>query len=226
MQILNIFRAPLRLTSGAYYALRDVSRYKDLSMDNKILRENMDNLEKKILDLGEINLENQRLRRLLGFIESRQHKVVPAMVIARDPLAMRDTIIIDKGKKQDVRINMDVISGNGLVGRVMETGWSISRVLLITDRDSIVSGIVQRTREEGAVLGNMRRGLVMKYMELDSDVKEGDEIITSGFGGMTKKGLLIGSVVSVEIDESGLYKNAIVKPEVDMMRLEEALVIR
>jgi len=66
----------------------------------------------------------------------------------------------------------------------------------------------------------------MKYLELDSDVKEGDKIITSGFSGVFEKGILIGEVVSVEKDVSGLYLRAIVKPEVDLRRLEDALVIR
>ena len=101
-----------------------------------------------------------------------------------------------------------------------------SRVLLITDSDSVVSGIVERSRDEGAVLGNGRAGLIMKYLELESGVKEGDEVISSGFGGVIEKGILIGRVVSVEKDASGLYLNALVRPEVDIAKLEEVLVIR
>lgn len=217
---------PLKVTSGSFYVLRDISGFKDTRNENRILRENIDNLEKKILDLREFGLENKRLRELLGFRKRKSHKFVPAMVIARDPSSLKDTVIIDKGKRNKVQKDMVVISGNGLVGRVRESGWSIARVLLITDRDSVVSSIVQRTRDEGAIVGNGRNGLLLRYLELNSKVKQGDEIITSGFGGVFEKGILIGEIVSVKKDASGLYLNAIVKPEVDISQLEEALVMR
>ncbi len=226
IKILNIFRTPLRIVSGSYYVLRDVSDFRELRNENKILRENVANIEKGLLNLREVKLENERLRKLLGFRESKKQKFIPAMVIARDLLGLNDTIIIDKGKQHGVRKDMVVISGNGLVGRVRESGWSISRCLLITDRDSVVSAIVQRTRDEGAVMGNVHSGLILKYLDLHSEVKEGDNIISSGFGGIFEKGILIGEVVGVKKDVSGLYLKAILKPEVDMMRLEEVLVIR
>jgi len=225
IKILNIFRTPLKVISGSYYVLRDVANFKELRNENKILREDTANLEKEILKLQEERLENRKLRELLDFRRSKGAKLIPAMVIARDPSILRDTIIIDKGRKHDVQKDMSVISGNALVGRVRESGWSISRVLLITDRDSVLSGIAQRTRDEGAIAGNMRSGLIMKYLELDCGVKKGDKIITSGFSGVFEKGILIGEVVSIENDASGLYLNAIVKPEVDMIRLEQVLVM-
>ena len=226
IKILNVFRFPLKVISGTYYTLRDFPRFQELVSENKILKENVDTLEKEVLKLQETRLENRRLRKLLGFIESRKRKVTPAMVIARDPLSSRESIIIDKGKKHGVEKDMAVISGNGFVGRVRETGWSISRVLLITDQNSVVSGVVRRTRDEGAVVGNTRSGLVMKYLPLGSNVKKGDKVITSGFGSVSEKGILIGDVMDVEVDPSTLYKNAIIQPEVDVVRMEEVLVIR
>jgi len=225
IKILNIFRTPLKLTSGAYHTLRDVSNFKGLSTENEILKQNINNLKKEIMDLHEIRLENKRLKGLLGFRESKKRKYIPAMVIARDPFGLRDTIIIDKGKKDNVHKDMVVASGNGLIGRVRESGRSISRVLLVTDRDSVASAVVQRTRDEGAVVGS-GGGLTIKYLELTSDVKEGDKVITSGFGGVFEKGILIGTICSIETDASGLYLNATIEPEVDIERLEEVLVIR
>lgn len=226
IKILNIFRMPLKVASGSFYVLRDIKGFRELKNKNRLLRENIDNLEKEISNLREFDLENKRLRELLGFRKKKSHKFVPVMVIARDPSGLKDTVIIDKGKRQKVKKDMVVISGNGLVGRVRESGWSIARVLLITDRDSVVSSIVQRSRDEGAIVGNGRNGLLMRYLELNSKVKQGDKIITSGFGGVFEKGILIGEVISVKKDASGLYLNAIVKPEVDIAQIEEALVMR
>lgn len=226
IKILNIFRLPLKATSGLYYILRDASNFNEVRKENKILKQNVANLKVSLIELQEASLESKRLRELMAFRESEKRKVIPSMVIARDLSRLKDTIVIDKGKKHNVEKDMVVISGNGLVGRVRECGFSISRVLLITDTDSVVSGIVQRTRDEGAVTGNKEKSLIMKYLELDSDVAKGDNVITSGFGRVFEKGISIGHVVSIEKDESGLYLYAIIEPEVDMMKLEEVLVIQ
>ena len=226
IKTLDIFRIPLKIISGSVYALRDVAGFRESQMQNKLLRENIANLEKELLNSKEAKLENERLRKLLDFKESDKRKFVPALVIARDPSGLNDTVIIDRGKKDKIEKGMIVISGSGLAGRVIETGWGISRVLLITDYDSTFSGVVERTRDEGAVSGNMRAGLVMKYLDLGCDVRKGDKVITSGLYGVFEKGILIGEVVSLEADSAGLYINAVIKPDVDIRRLEEALVVR
>ncbi len=223
---LDIFRIPLRLISGSVYALRDVAAFREMRMENKVLKENAANLENELLNLKEARVENERLKKLLDLRESNRRRFVPSLVIARDPSGMNDTVIIDKGKKDRLEKGMVVINGSGLAGRVIETGWSISRVLLITDYDSSFSGIVERTRDEGAVSGNMRAGLIMKYLSIGCDVKKGDKVITSGLYGVFEKGLLIGEVVSVETDSSGLYMAAVIKPEVDIRKMEEVMVVR
>lgn len=226
IKTLDIFRIPLKIISGSVYVLRDVAGFRDMKMENKLLRENLSNLEKELLNLKEERLENERLRRLLDFKESERRKFIPALVIARDPSGMNDTVIIDRGRKDRIEKGMIAISGSGLAGRVIETGWRISRVLLITDYDSTFSGVVERTRDEGGVSGNMRAGLIMKYLDLGCDVKKGDKVITSGLYGIFEKGILIGEVVSIDADSSGLYMNAVVKPEVNIRKLEEVLVVR
>jgi len=226
IKTLNVFRMPLKIISGSVYALRDLAGFRETLMENKLLRENISNLEKELLNLKEARLENERLKKLLDFKESEGHKFAPALVIAKDPSGLSDTVIIDRGRKDKIEKGMIVISGSGITGRVIETGWRISRVLLVTDYDSVFSGVVERTRDEGAVSGNMRAGLIMKYLDLGCDVKKGDKVITSGLYGIFEKGILIGEVISVEADYSGLYINAIIKPEVDIRKLEEVLVVR
>ena len=226
IKTLDIFRVPLKIVSGSVYALRDVASFTEMERENKFLRDNAASLEKELLSLKEARLENERLRKLLDFKNPSMRKFVPSLVIARDPSGLNDTVVIDRGKKDNIEKGMIVISQNGLAGKVSETGWRISRVLLVTDYDSTFSGIVERTREEGAVAGNMRAGLIMKYLDIGCDVKKGDKVITSGLYGVFEKGILIGEVVSVEPDSSGLYMNAIIKPEVDVRKLEEVLVIK
>lgn len=226
IKTLDIFRTPLKIISGSVYALRDVAGFRENLQENKLLRENISNLEKELLNFQEAKLENERLKKLLDFKESERRKFLPALVIAKDPSGLSDAVIIDRGRKDRIEKGMIAISGSGVAGRVIETGWRISRVLLITDYNSVFSGVVERTRDEGAVSGNMRAGLIMKYLDIGCGVKKGDKVITSGLYGIFEKGILIGEVVSVETDFSGLYINAIIKPEVDIRKLEEVLVVR
>ena len=226
IKTLDIFRMPLKIISGSVYALRDVAGFKEIHAENKLLRENISNLEKELLNFKEANLENERLKKLLDFKEPERRKFSPALVIAKDPSGLNDTVIIDRGRKDKIEKGMIAISGSGIAGRVIETGWRISRVLLVTDYNSVFSGVIERTRDEGAVSGNMRAGLIMKYLDLGCDVKKGDKVITSGLYGVFEKGILIGEVVSIEPDSSGLYINAIIKPEVDIRKLEEVMVVR
>ena len=226
IKTLDIFRMPLKIISGSVYALRDVAGFKEIRQENKLLRENIFNLEKELLNFKEAKLENERLKKLLDFKEPERRKFSPALVIAKDPSGLNDTVIIDRGRKDKIEKGMIAISGSGIAGRVIETGWRISRVLLVTDYNSVFSGVIERTRDEGAVSGNMRAGLIMKYLDLGCDVKKGDKVITSGLYGVFEKGILIGEVVSIEPDSSGLYINAIIKPEVDIRKLEEVMVVR
>ena len=226
IKTLDVLRMPLKIISGSAYLLRDVTGFRESIAESKLLKENIANLEKELLNLQEAKLENERLKKLLDFKESDRRKFVPSLVIARDPSGLNDSVIIDRGRKDKIEKGMIVISGSGIAGRVIETGWRISRVLLVTDYDSVFSGVIERTRDEGAVSGNMRAGLIMKYLDLGCDVKKGDKVITSGLYGVFEKGILIGEVVSIEADSSGLYMNAIIKPEVDVRKLEEALVVR
>jgi len=226
VKTLDLLRIPLKLISGSVYALRDAANFMEIRAENKILKENTANLEMELLNLREAALENERLKKFLDFKESDRRKFGPALVRARDPSGLNDTVVIDRGRKDKIEKGMIVISGSGIAGRVIETGWSISRVLLVTDYDAVFSGVVERTRDEGAVSGNMRAGLVMKYLALGCGVKKGDKVITSGLYGVFEKGILIGEVVSIETDSGGLYENAVIKPEVDARKLEEVLVVR
>ncbi len=206
--------------------LKDVSTYREFNNQKKILEVNIESLEKENLRLREERLENERLKKLLNFTQGKDTKYIPSMVIGKDFLMAQDSIIIDKGKKHNIKKDMTVINGVALVGRVYEVGWSLSRVILITNKDMFVGGIVERTRDIGSVTGNGSSELIMRYLELGCDVKASDEVISSGFSGIFEKGMLIGKVVRVEKDPSGLYLFAIIKPQVDINKLEEVLVIK
>ena len=143
-------------------------------------------------------------------------------------------IIIDKGTQSGLSVNMAVISiNNGLIGRIVEIGPNWSKVLLITDADSSVSSLNDRTRELAVTKGTKgdpvsdKYGFVkLTYLATDADIITGDIITTSGFGGVFPKGILIGKVKEVKLEANGLTKYAHIEPASDLKRLEEVVVIK
>lgn len=226
LKVLNVIAGPLKIAAGVFYTLQDMEGVRSLRFENEILKGRIQNMEMEMLNLQEERLENKRLRELLDFVKTEKRKYIPALIIARDPSELRGAVIIDKGKRDKLEQDMLVISGHGLVGRISDVGWSISRVILITDYDSVFSGIIESTREEGIVVGNGQRYLIMRYLEINNSVQKGDKVITAGLSNAAEKGILIGEVASTEKDFTGLYLNAIIKPAVDVMKIEEVLVVK
>jgi rod shape-determining protein MreC len=125
---------------------------------------------------------------------------------------------------------MPVVNGDGLVGRVVDVGANYSRVMAIIDTTSGVSGIVERTRDNGILTGTAdsdadEAQMVMGNLPLDADLMPGDTVITSGLAGVFPKGIAIGEVTEVRPSTDGMRNEALVTPWVDFEHLEEVMVI-
>ncbi len=182
-------------------------------------------LRAKLFDLREIEQENARLKSLIGFKQKSPLRLVPARVIARSPDSWSSSVIIDKGKYNGIKRGMAVINTQGLVGRVVESAENISKVLLVNDPGQGISSIVQRSRQEGLVNGSLGSNLIMRYLPEDAQITVGDIIITSELSQVYPKGLLVGRVVNIGKEFSGLSRYAVVKPSADLSSIEEVLVI-
>ena len=184
-------------------------------------------LSQEITRLKHLEAENDRLRNLLYFKKKlRFATTIPAEVIGRDPSNWSNSIIIDKGMLQSVRPNMAVISPKGLVGRVIETGRSSSKVLLITDPDSKDGAILEKTRQGGIVVGRHSSTCRMIYISLDTDIAAGDKVFTAGYGGIFPKDIFIGEVVGYGKEPGRLYKYAVLRTSQAFSKLEEVFCIR
>lgn len=189
------------------------------------LNNELEILRRRLFDLRELEQENVRLRGLLNFKQKSTLHLVSARVIARSPDSWSSSVIIDKGKFNGVRRGMAVINGQGLVGRVAESVDYSSKVLLINDPSQGISSIVQRSRQEGLVSGSLGSNLIMRYLPEDAQITIGDIIVTSELSQVYPKGLLIGKVVNIAKEFSGLSLYAVVKPAADLSSLEEVSVI-
>jgi len=197
---------------------------------NEALKKEVEELRKENLEASEYAAENERLRALLGYKQSKtQFDLVPARVIGRENATWTSMIVIDKGNTDGIKDLMPVVTNQGLVGHVVETGPISSKVQLILDPRSSVGAIVQRpeSRVMGIVEGDIANAQMPKMVNIPmvADVVEGDMIITSGFGGVYPKGIIVGKVTELKNAPGGLLKYAVIDTSVDFQRLEEVAVI-
>jgi rod shape-determining protein MreC len=151
-----------------------------------------------------------------------------ARVLGQDPSALVNFIVIDQGREENVTVGMPVITPAGLVGRVIEVGAHWARVQLINDTSSSVNAVVQSSRATGIIQGQGRGSdlLLMRFLPLGDSVQEGDVILTSGISGAFPKRIVIGQVVQVNQRDTDLFTEALVRPSVDLLRLEYVLVMK
>lgn len=197
---------------------------------NKMLRNEVEQLRVQNLEASEALAENERLRALIGYKQTMtQFDLVAARVIGRESATWSRMIVINRGRKDGVDADMAVVTEKGLVGHVVEAGWNTSKVQLILDPRSSVGTIVQRaeSRVAGIVQGDLDNPMMPQMVNIpkNADVVEGDVIVTSGFGGIYPKGIVVGLVSSLQNDSGGLLKVGLLEPAVDFQKLEDVMVI-
>ncbi len=197
----------------------------DLRKENQTLKKELDALRMENDRYRELMASQQRLRELLQFKNTIGWPVVAAQVIGRDPTGWFESIIIDKGKREGVKVNMPVVNAAGVVGQVVSASLNYAKVLLIVDQNSAVDCLIQRSREKGIAKGFSSRMCKLDYVLKTADVILGDAVVTSGVGGIYPKGLPVGEVVGVRDIPWEFFKDIQVRPKVDFSKLEELLVI-
>ncbi len=197
-----------------------------VKQENERLRFRILELEQQAVRVAEVEETDKRLAELLSFRSALEGDTVAAQVIGRDPLPWFGTVTINKGEADGVRKNMAVLSPFGVAGQTMTTGAHSARVLLLTDNNSGIDAVVQRSRARGIVEGALDGGCVMKYVKREEDVEVGDRIVTSGLDGIFPRGVIIGEVTHVTRGNRGLLQVADVKPTTPLDRIEEVLVVR
>lgn len=169
--------------------------------------------------------ENRRLRDLLELTDSVE-RAVPARVVTTNLGNRARVIVIDRGSSDGVRLNQPVIAWGGAVGKVLASSPGYSKVRLITDPNSGVGGVVQRSREMGAVEGTYDANeLDMRYVPRFADVMHGDRVVTSGQDGIFPRGYGIGRIVAIHDSPATGTQTIRLEPELDYAALEEVLVL-
>ena len=229
--ILSPFQSAISwVGSKMSFMTSTVSDIMNVHEQNKLLQTEVEQLRAKNLAASEFEAENQRLRALLGYKQTAtQFDLVPARVIGREAASWSSMIVVNCGTADGIANDMAVVTAMGLVGHVSEAGLNTSKVQLILDPRSSVGTLVQRaeSRVAGIVEGDINNPTMPKMVNIpkNSDVKIGDVIVTSGFGGVYPKGIVVGHVKDIQNDEGGLLKFGVIETTVDFQRLEDVAII-
>lgn len=198
----------------------------ELARANDRFRAENERLRQQLQAFTETGRENLRLRELLNLAASRPRKTIAARVIGRDAGNWWQSLQLDRGWNDGVTENMAVLNADGLIGRTVAVTRGESRVLLVLDPGCKVSALLQDSREPGIVTGGGNARLTMSYINRAAQIHPGEAVVTSGFGGVFPKGILVGHVERAGLNpETGMSFDATITPAVDFRRLEEVLVI-
>ncbi len=203
--------------------------------ENQKLKKQVDGLAAQRVENQTLRKENRQLKRQLKLDRSlTDYDRISAYVLSRTPSAWQNQVIISKGRTAGVVKNAAVMSRKGLVGRVVEVNQTNSKVeLLSTQNDSANRFAVQliNTKDEtvnGLITGyNAEKNqLIMGQVTSKVKISKGTKVITSGMGGNTPKGLLVGTVVRVADDDYGLPSKIYIRPAADMTDLSVVTVAK
>jgi rod shape-determining protein MreC len=203
---------------GNYLYLRGVRR------ENRELRQELEQLRIEQVRLNEDAVQAHRLQTLFNFKEQFISKTLAAQVIGTSGSDLSRVFYIDKGAKDGIKVDMAVITPDGIVGKVLRVFSSSSQVLEINDASSGVGAILEKSRLQGILQGNAAGDVVMRYVTSDEKVEPGERVLTSGGDRIFPKGLPIGTVLQTN-PGSDLFLNIRVRPSANLGKVEEVLVI-
>lgn len=208
-----------------------ITNFSDVKAENEELRKTNIEIESKILEYNALKLENERFRSMLNFSKPRdEYNYIGAAIIGTSGNNFLDGFIINKGENKGIKRKMIAMTGEGLVGQVTSVGSNWAIVQCLSNENIAVAGLVERTSDnDGIVKGykdeNNKLLAEIQKLSVDSAIKEGDVIVTSGLGQIYPAGIRIGSVLSVYEDKGEVMKGAIIKPYVDFTKIQEVFIV-
>lgn len=204
---------------------------RSLLRENEELKAQIDELTMENIKLQQDRYELTSLRELYSLdAQYDEYDKVGARIIAKDTGNWFHSFTIDKGLDDGLEIDMNVMAGSGLVGRIIDVGPNWSKVMAIIADNSNTSGMVLSTSDNLIVTGDLELyadGVISfeKLVDSADRVVEGDKIVTSNVSDKYLPGILIGYISSINVDANNLTKSGLITPAVDFEHLEEVLVI-
>lgn len=191
-----------------------VTGLSDMASDNASLRDENVRLKQWYNRARQLEAENKSLRQLVNLADLPRARFVTARVIATGGSAFAQGIVVDAGSVQGVTERMAVMTGDGLVGRVVGVSQNAAQVILLTDVNARIPVVIENSRHRGVLAGDNGLRPQLLYLPEDAAVSVGERVLTSGHGGIFTAGLPVGMVAATA---SGDIR---VQPFADLRRLD------
>ena len=199
----------------------------DLKKENERLEKENIRLAAETAKLLEVGKENKELRRSLDLLPRDTYDLQSAEVIGRDISGVGNWLTIDQGAAQGIRKGMPAIVEAGvLVGKIEDVFPNSSRVMLLTNPESVVNGIANETGAQGIIKGEHGLGLIYDMVRQTDTLKSGDTLVTSGLGGDVPKGLLVGTLQEPRYSEDRLFQRASIISPIRFENLRYIFVVK
>jgi rod shape-determining protein MreC len=210
-----------RSASDMYHGYLDMRRAvnENLELHRKVIGLTTENLK-----LRKSETDLNRLRSLLGYSEELGIPTTMAEAVMLDTSGRFKSIIVDRGSSVGMQVNDAVVNASGLIGRVVLTTKDMAKVQLVTDSNSSVGVLIERTRRQGVLRGDGSGGAQLYDIPSLADVQAGDVVVTAGIDGIYPKGIPVGLITRAEKGQD-LFKNITVRPSVDFSSIEEVIVL-
>jgi rod shape-determining protein MreC len=196
----------------------------DVRAENKQLQAQID---KYLTELGEYRegySTYRHLQELLALKDKLTFEPIAARVVGKEPAYWYQTLVVDRGKKDDILEGMIALAPGGVVGQVMHTSDNYSKILLANAPSSAIDAMVQKNRTRGILKGAGEKGFVLQYVLKTADVEVGDFIVTAGIGGVFPAGIPLGKISKIEKKQRGMFQEIEVEPSIDFQKLEYVLL--
>lgn len=228
--IQNAISKPANYVAGFFGNLQDLQ---NTYIENKELKSRLDDVTRLEIEVQELTDENKRLSEVLEKKDDyRKFNPLQATVIARTPDQWQEQLTIDRGSIHGVEKDMAVISAQGLIGKVKNSQQFTSTVQLLSTSDSknrISVSVLGGDKEVYGMLegyDSKKEMLLLKSVRHEDKIKKGQNVITSGLGGIFPEGLQIGKITEVFPDQYGLTQAAYVEPFADFYAIKHVMVVK
>ncbi len=217
--VLNIVSTPLQ---NAALFVRDVTGLAAIQAENARLSQENVKLREWYQTALLLEAENKSLRELMNVKADPQKTFITTRILSDSSSTFAKSLLVAAGSNDGIREGQAVMSGDGLIGRVVETGTDTARVLLINDMNSRVPVIIENTRQHAIFAGQNNRNGFLMHLPPETHIKQNVRIVTSGVGGVFPAGLPVGIVKSEKRNESN---QIVVEPFADFNRLMHVRII-
>lgn len=214
--VSQVVDLPIRLISGGVDSVQNLVNAEN---ENDHLKQQINNFSQTKARNNALESENEQLKDALKLKETlTDYDIVDASVISRSPDTWSDLLIINKGSRAGIKKNMPVMSGRGLIGRIIEVNSTSSKVELITSTDksanrfSVEANSTKNKTVHGIISVYGKNQLAFTQVVDSNKLKKGTEVYTSGMGGNSPKGLLVGTVTQTTRDSFGLSDVVKIQP--------------